>query len=138
MGERLTHKANASRPSLNGCACTAGGFAWISRYLLILIALSLITMPITEHIWAWDGFLQGGQDFELGALLVLSFLSLVLVLSKQCQRWVESSLSTWCVAVSQFMNSLAPGICLAGEVSAFNPEPGTDPRTGRSDFPLQI
>ncbi len=138
MGERLSQEFNASRPSLKVCACTARGFAWISRYLLILIALSLITMPITEHIWAWDRFLHGGQDFELGALLVLSFLCLVLVLSKQCQRWVEYSLSSWCVAASYFMNSLAPGICLAGEVSVFNPEPGTDPGTGTSDFPLQI
>ena len=138
LGERLIRKFNASRPGLNACACTARGFARISRYLLILIALSLITMPITEHIWAWDRFLQGGQDFELGALLVLSFLCLVLVLSKQCQRWVESSLSTWCVAASHFMNSLAQGICLAGEISVFNPEPGTNPGTGRSEFPLQI
>ena len=133
----MSQEFNANRPSLGACACTARGFAWISRYLLILIALSLITMPITEHVWAWDRFLRGGQDFELGVLLVLSFLCLVLVVSKQCQRWV-SSLATWCVAASQLMDSLAPGIGPAVEVSTFNPDPAVDPGTGRSDFPLQI
>jgi hypothetical protein len=105
---------------------------------LILIALSLVTMPITEHLWAWDRFLHGGQDFELGALLVLSFLCLVLVLSRQCQKRVESSLSTWCVAALQSINCVAPGICLTGQVSGLYPDPGTDPESVRRDFPLQI
>jgi hypothetical protein len=134
----LTHKSNASQTGLHAYACTADGFAWISRYLLILIALSLVTMPITEHLWAWDRFLHGGQDFELGALLVLSFLCLVLVLSRQCQKRVESSLSTWRVAAFQFINCVAPGICLTGQVSGLYPDPGTDPESGRRDFPLQI
>jgi hypothetical protein len=123
---------------LQASACTAEGFSRISRYLLILIALSLLTMPITEHLWTWDRFLKGGQDFELGALLVLSFLCLVLVLSRQGQSWVESSLSTSCLAALQFINPIAPGICLSGEVPGFSPRHGTDPETDWSSFPLQI
>lgn len=134
----MIHKPNASWPRLNAGACPAPAFAWISRYLLILIALSLVTMPITEHVWTWDRFLQGGQDFELGTLLVLSFLCLVLVLLKQCKQWLESSLSTRRVAVSQWMERVTPAICLAGEVSPFYPQPGTDPGTALSAFPLQI
>ncbi len=132
----MAYKFNASRPDLN--ACTAQGFAWISRYLLILIALSLVTMPITEHIWTWDHFLQGGQDFEFGALLVLSIFCLVLVLSRQCQQWVESSLSTWCLASLEFVDHALPPICLAGDVTVFYTEPGTDPGAPTQDFPLQI
>jgi len=135
---RLTHTSNATRPGLNACACTAHGFALISRYLLILIALSLVTMPITEHLWTWDRFLQGGQDFELGALLVLSLLCLVLVHTKQCQQRVESSFSRWWVVAFRFMNHVSPGVCRAGEAPVFYPEPGSDPGTHRSDFPLQI
>ncbi len=55
---------------------------WIGRYLLILSAISLITMPVTQHLWTWDHFLHGGQDFELTTLIILTFLCLVLVLSK--------------------------------------------------------
>ena len=55
---------------------------WIARALLILTAISLITMPVTQHLWTWDHFLHGGRDFELSTLMILSFLGLVLVLSK--------------------------------------------------------
>jgi len=41
-------------------------FVWVSRYLLILTTLSLIVMPITEHLWNSDRFLQSGRDFEIG------------------------------------------------------------------------
>lgn len=132
----MAYKFNASRPDLN--ACTAQGFARISRYLLILIAMSLVTMPITEHIWTWDHFLQGGQDFELGALLVLSIFCLVLLLSRQCQQWVDLSLSTWCLASLEFVNHALPPICLAGEVSVFYSGTRGDPGTLTQDFPLQI
>jgi hypothetical protein len=40
-------------------------------------------MPWTEYFWQFDGFLRGGQDFELGLLSLLTILSLVLVLLQQ-------------------------------------------------------
>lgn len=135
-GGRLADIINASRPDLN--ASTAQGFAQISRYLLILVATLLVTMPITEHIWTWDHFLQGGQDFELGALLVLSILCLVLLLSRQCQQWIESSLSTWWVATLGFADRIAPRIGLDGEVDVFYPEAGPGSHVPAKDFPLQI
>lgn len=104
----------------------------------MLIAVSLVTMPITEHLWTWDRFLRGGEDFELSALLVLSVLCLVLVLTKQCQQRVQSSLTTGWVAALQFMKRVALGIGLAGEVLVLAAAPGSDPATGRNGFPLQI
>lgn len=38
-------------------------------------------MPLTQYFWTWDRFLHGGQDFELGALMVLTNIALGLVLS---------------------------------------------------------
>lgn len=36
-------------------------------------------MPITQGIWSWDRFLHGGQDFELGLLMIVTCLCLVLL-----------------------------------------------------------
>ncbi len=40
-------------------------------------------MPITQGIWSWDKFLHGGQDFELGLLIIVTCLCLVLLRVQQ-------------------------------------------------------
>jgi hypothetical protein len=72
-----------------------GVLLWIGRVLLFLSAMSLGTMPLTQHLWTWDRFLHGGQDFELGELAVLIFLSLVLVLSCQSRQCLVSVFARW-------------------------------------------
>jgi hypothetical protein len=134
----LTPKNNASRPDLNACACTGKVLARIGRYLLVLSTLSLLTMPITEHLWNWDRFLQGGKDYELGTLMILLFLCLAVVLSKQCKQCVEAILFSRCVLASEFIDRLIHRICLPGEFDASFLELATSPGTGLFDFPLQI
>ena len=85
------------RPDLNACACTSRVFVWVARALLILTAISLITMPVTQHLWTWDHFLHGGRDFELSTLMILSLLALVLVLSKNLKQCIDSLLSVLCI-----------------------------------------
>ena len=63
--------------------------------LLALTAVSLVTMPFTQHLWTWDRFLHGGQDFETNCLVILTALSLVLVLAKCCKQNVGMLLETW-------------------------------------------
>jgi len=58
----------------------------LSRLLLLLVAVELLTMPITQHFWAWDRFLHGGQDFELTMLVTVSCLCLVLLRAQHCRR----------------------------------------------------
>lgn len=53
-------------------------------------------MPVTQHLWTWDRFLHGGRDFELTTLMILSFLGLVLVLSKNFKQCIDSLLSVLC------------------------------------------
>ncbi len=36
-------------------------------------------MPLTQHLWAWDGFVHGGQDFELGLFMIVVCVCLVLL-----------------------------------------------------------
>ncbi len=63
--------------------------------LLALTAISLVTMPFTQHLWTWDRFLHGGQDFETTAFVILMALNLVLVLAKCCKQNVGKLLEAW-------------------------------------------
>ena len=52
------------------------------RAVLVLTALLILLMPIiTEHLYGWDKFLQGGPDVEFGMLCLLLFAGLVLLMA---------------------------------------------------------
>lgn len=131
-------KSKTSRFDLNTCACTARVLVCMGRYLLILSALSLLTMPMTERYWTWDHYFQTGRDFELGTLTVLMLLCLVLVLSRQRKQSVDSLLSLWRILAFRFTDGAAPVICILHEPSVPALEPIPDPGIGMCGFPLQI
>ena len=60
--------------------------------LLLLTSLALVVMPWTEYFWHFDRFLQGGQDFELNIIAVMSVLCLALLLLLQGRRCVAAFL----------------------------------------------
>jgi hypothetical protein len=82
-------------------------------------------MPITQHLWSWDHFLHGGPDFELGALMVLIFLSLVLVLSKHSERCLHLLFAQWRFRGFNLTARQPNGISLPGERRAFQIAPST-------------
>jgi hypothetical protein len=49
------------------------------RAVLILTAVLILLMPLTEHFCSWDKFLRGGPDVEFGILSLLLFAGLVLL-----------------------------------------------------------
>jgi hypothetical protein len=51
------------------------------RAVLVLTALLISLMPLTEHLYRWDKFLQGGSDVEFGILCLLLFAGLVLLIA---------------------------------------------------------
>src|SRR5665213_889671 len=118
----LNHTSSASWPGFNASACPASVLAGIGRVLLILTAVLLMTMPVTERLWTWDHFLQGGKDFELGTILVLSFLCLVLVLSKHGKQCVDSLFANGCHLAFISNHSHFVRVTLAGAVSASSKE----------------
>jgi hypothetical protein len=73
------------------------GAEWVrarsSWMLLTLVAVSLLSAPLTQQFWTWDRFLHGGQDFETGALLILISLCLVVVLTRVCKSGFERLLA---------------------------------------------
>src|ERR1700757_4884805 len=91
MRGHLNH-AHTDRPHFNKLAraCT-----WISFGLLILIAVSLVTSPLTQQVWTWDRFLHGGQDFESSLLVLLVSLCLLLLLAQHFKQAVPLALAPW-------------------------------------------
>ena len=71
---------STTRPSID---CISLAYARGGRLLILFTAILLVVMPWTEYFWHFDGFLHGGQDFELGLLSLLTIFSLVLVLLQQ-------------------------------------------------------
>jgi hypothetical protein len=55
----------------------------LGQILVLLTALLVAVMPVTEYLWTFDKFLRGGQDCEFGLLALAAILCLVLVLSHQ-------------------------------------------------------
>lgn len=49
-------------------------------------------MPVTQGIWTWDKFLHGGQDFELGLLLIITCLCLLLLRVEQNKMYLGTLL----------------------------------------------
>jgi len=137
-GELLDNTPNASWPDFNAPTRSAPVFARIGRALFILTAVSLMSMPLTEHLWTWDHFLQGGQDFEMSTILVLSFLCLVLVLSKHEKQGVDSLFATWChlAFISHHHHFVRNAI--AGTVLASGKERVPSPVLSKNNNPLRI
>lgn len=68
--------------------CVSQTYVRGGRTLLLFTAILIVVMPWTEYFWHFDGFLHGGQDFELGILSLLTIFSLVLVLLQQRRQSV--------------------------------------------------
>jgi hypothetical protein len=104
----------------------------------MLTAILLVTAPLTQHIWTWDHFLHGGQDYELSTLMVLAFLCLVLVLVQRCKQSMDLLFAAR--RQSSFL-SRAPvvaGVALVGPSSTFYSECGASPGFEKFSLPLQI
>lgn len=65
----------------------------ISRFLLVLTAIELVSMPLTQHLWTWDRYLHGGQDFESNLLIAVTFLCLVLLVAQKSKQCVDRLLA---------------------------------------------
>jgi hypothetical protein len=88
------------------CASSVVLASWVvslSRGLLLLIAVELTTMPVTQHIWTWDKSLHGGQDFELSLLVIVACLCLALLRTEQSKDDLE-----FLVAIRAFLPNKRP------------------------------
>jgi hypothetical protein len=134
----MKDKSRTGRPDHNPRAVRARVFVLVSRCLLMLTTLSLITMPITEHLWTWDCFLQGGRDFELSSIALLSFLCLVMVLSRTYKQCVDVLFSVRDCSASTFDDHVGLSVVLAGAFLSLEKVAPLDPGLCGSQLTLQI
>ena len=124
-------------PSPKAHADTNCVLVWLGRLLLILSAVSLVTMPFTQHLWTWDRFLHGGQDFELTVLAILTVLSMVLVVSQRCRRCIDRLAAQRYLVAGGPKKPGASEISAHRTVSAFPGESIKGPASGLGINPLR-
>jgi hypothetical protein len=138
MGEFLHRRPNANRSDFSAVVCTAQVCAGIGRFLLMLIGVSLIVMPLTQHIWTWDRFLRGGQDFEFGVFAILMALCLVLLLAQHCKQSVNLLLTAWHRLSFLFRNRVSLGTMQSKTIPSLRSERKSSPALDIYNLPLQI
>jgi len=95
-------------------------------------------MPVTENLWTWDRFLQGGRDFEVGTITVLSILCLALVLSKNLKQCFDLLLSARRYLAVNFDDPDVAVVSLSATLSNFRREAPPDRLSCTSFLPLLI
>lgn len=76
----MDHAPYMNRVHNDTSALLANAAENVGRFLLVLAAVELISMPLTQYAWTWDHFLHGGMDFESSFLFLVVCLVLLLVL----------------------------------------------------------
>lgn len=130
--------SHTNHSNLTVFTCAGRVLAWIGRVLLMLTAILLVTTPLTQHIWTWDHFLRGGQDYESSTLLVLAFLCLVLVLAQHCKQSVSLLFAARRPSSFLSRDPLLAGSAFVGAFSISRSERAASPGLEISSLPLQI
>lgn len=115
------------------------GWVRAGRALLVLNVIVLILSSFTEHLWTWDRFLRGGQDFELSLLALIAFFCLILVLAQHFRRNVSDLLRSR-TGMSRVCDIHVPSHCAPPLLLAFSSErpPGLMLLTGVRSVILRI
>jgi hypothetical protein len=95
-------------------------------------------MPVTQHLWTWDHFLRGGNDFEMTTLLVLSFLGMALVLSRQVKQCLDSLFAALRFLSFTIRDRMHGRIFEDGAFRLFRAECLANPPIDMYSLPLQI
>lgn len=114
-------------------ACVIAG-----RLLLAFISILLPAMLWTEHLTAWDRFLQGGQDCELSILALFTFLCLVLLLAQRCNQSAALQLAlrrSLLLLAKNLRGSTVFSVC---EIVCFTARPADDTFSQFRALPLRI
>jgi hypothetical protein len=129
---------NAHRLDLNAFSCVTRLYARIVCFLLLITAISLITAPLTQYLWTWDHFLHGGQDFEFGALAVLTTLCLVFLLAQSCKQRVGLLFAAWHLLSFICDDRVLARTARSKTILAFRGERVSSPVLDIYNLPLQI
>jgi hypothetical protein len=137
-GALLNLTTKARRLDLNALSCVARVFVRMARSLLLMTAILLTTAPLTQHIWSWDHFLRGGQDFEFGSLAILLALCLVFLLVQSCKQRVVTLLTASHLYLFLCYDRILAGTARSKRTAAWRCERISSPVLGAYNLLLQI
>jgi hypothetical protein len=100
--------------------------------------VELLTMPIAQHCWTWDGFLQGGQDFELGLFIIVTCLCLVLLRAQHGRQSIRRLLAFCRILLLPFQRRLGRFLFRSGRINSSACDPPCHRYSGAYLVPLQI
>ena len=132
----MKHFLSSSRTDIVAFALVLEEPLAIGRFLLMLAAISMLTMPLTQDIWTWDGFLRGGQDFEAWTLTIVIILCLAVLLSHLCKRRLDLLFAVCPMLAFTFNHGELPGKSPVGTSGIFRMERVND--IDRFAFPMKI
>lgn len=133
----LRQTAN-SKPTDRTSAWVGALCARLSRFLLLLAAVEVFTMPLTQHLWTWDHFLQGGQDFELGLLVIVTCLCLVLLRAQHSRQGLKVLLAIRRLFLFIFVRQALVRLMREVQLSVSPPKSECCPASALYTLPLQI
>jgi hypothetical protein len=108
------------------------------RFLLVLVAVELISMPFTQYVWTWDHFLRGGIDFESSLLFLVVCLGLLLVLRHRCRQDENSRVPRWRLSLPIFDTDKSTVTLGTGVPLPFHRERRANSDLATYNLPLQI
>jgi hypothetical protein len=110
----------------------------IGRFLLVLAAVELVSMPLTQYAWNWDHFLHGGMDFESSLLFLVICLGLLLVLRHHCKQDEKLRAPKWHLSMHLFGADKSVSMTGIGVFSFFHRESRASSDLAMYNLPLQI
>jgi hypothetical protein len=100
--EFLNQVSHIDRPWNDVSAWLAPALKNVDRFLLVLAAVELLSMPLTQYFWTWDHFLRGGMDFESSLLFLVICLHLLLVLRNHRRQEESLRVPIWRLSLALF------------------------------------
>jgi hypothetical protein len=110
----------------------------VGRFLLVLAAVELISMPLTQYVWTSDHFLHGGMDFESSLLFLVVCLGLLLVLRHHCRQDESLRVLRWRLWLPIFDTNKSAAMLGTGVLLPFHRERRANSDLATYDLPLQI
>lgn len=134
----MDHAPYINRAHNNGSALLAHALKNAGRFLLVLAAVELISMPLTQYAWTWDHFLHGGMDFESSLLFLVVCLHLLLVLRNHRRQDENLRVSMWRLPLTIFDTQKSAAMRGNGLLSPFHRKHRAGSGWASYNLPLQI
>ena len=134
----MKNTLNATGPNRNEFACVVRGPVAIGRLLLVFAAISWLAMPLTQHVWTWDHFLHGGQDFESVMLGIVIILCLAVLLSQLCKQYIDSLFAARRTLAFTFIDRELAGLPRSRAPLIFRLDQVTEAAKALNRLPLKI